>query len=421
MKRFSRLRKISELLNGSTSKNGNPNREKAELEIQKLRVDIENGRRQFKNYLNLEYTKAIMPFLTFIGTIAAILISFSAQRKQLENQQQQLLVVQKQHLDNNILAKASQLANAKTESAKSVSLFQLAFYFDSTYKEYHQQIIDLILSYGESDSSLLVKNQVQQILVQRIPKLALPSLISRNLEMQKGLGRQQFLWNKPQGKGDSFRIENLTWNINAILGCINKLRVIDNYDLSNLILGLSVPVFDSVNGKIGSFKSKTDQRIDSVVFRNVKFDEALLVNIRFSKCIFKGTSFSEANLVNTRFSMSRFYGSSFENINWIDSEYIALDHQGIANPSNNFKPNWNTCLIDSSFFSVGIYKHCDTISDVTKKETFFINSKWHFTNLGGKNKPSWGFEKCYWVPRIGNNIEEGREHLFKKLIPIEHK
>lgn len=156
---------------------------KSDLEIKKLQLENELSEKKLKDYSKqniLEYLKTLLPFFTMLVAIAGLVFTFFTQQKQIG-------FLQQQHTDDRLSDNIDQLASSTSEASKLISLTRLSIYLDSSYSGYNQQIVDLLINYGESDSSSRIREYIKKMLSIHNPRVALNNLLTRNKEMQKKL------------------------------------------------------------------------------------------------------------------------------------------------------------------------------------------------------------------------------------------
>lgn len=370
---------------------------KESLQIEKLKLDIEIARKQFKyfhKYQTLELFKLILPFLTVIATILGFYFTFQSQQKQ-------LFLFQKQHSEDAFAKDIQQLAFATNETSKIVAISKLSTYFKNRDSIIDAQIINLLMGYAESDSSENIKVFISKELCNNRAGKLLPILAEQNKMIQASFpySDEHSYYNSDQYEKIS---QTLNWNINTIIECFKHLKEVNNLDFSGLILNRPLKVFQLPEG---GFKphmilnnNLTNINIRNIKFNNISFSNALLDYLNFENVEFKNVSFDSSSLARVEFNKCYFSRCSFDRFTWgarifndNDSHEIFKEEAIKVWKDGFYHPVWNHCTLDLINFS----PQCPEM-DVKLKmgpRGFFSYSKWKIDTIYSTSRPCCKLEK----------------------------
>lgn len=370
--------------------------ERKKIEFEKLKTDLEISKQQLKfssKTQKLEFIKIILPFLTIIVTIVGFYITFYSQQKQVN-------LLQKQHAEEAFAKDIQQLAFASNEASKIVALSTLSTYFNHD-SVTDKQLINLFLSYAESDSLESVRSFIANKLSDKVALKLLPTLIERNIQLQAKFPPNINLSDAPVFTNYESISQSLNWNINAIILCINKLKDIRNFDFSRTILNRPLKTFELPD----EFKPAqifdnilTNTVITDIKFTAVSFNNSFLDNLHFENVQFQKCTFDSSSLTNTLFRNCNFIRSSFKDFSWgagffesSDPNLIFMD-TALSYFKNFYEPKWEKCIIDfTNFLPI-----CPALYS-SKYSLKFDDSKWKIDTINCGNKP------CCDLTKSGDN------------------
>jgi uncharacterized protein YjbI with pentapeptide repeats len=332
--------------------------EKTKAETKLLELQLQEHRRQSK----MEDYKSLATIITTLVAVTGLFFSIFQQHNQ-------SVRLEKQRIDDAFNKDIQQFASSTTLSSKLVSISKLTTYFQSDYQQYHNQLINLFMTYIESDSAPSVKSLIQKSLVDNTSPQVLSLLLDQNRKLQKALSKLQLGQEKQAFLPDSAiqpaatqGMANLLWNMNTIVLSMNKIRQIKGFDFSNIVLSRN----ELVEIDMGSGWADTTKRSkyspkryttdllseplqSNLYFEDVSFRNASLSGLYFVKDTFKNVNFDRSFLIGSQFSSSLFFDSCSFHFFYPVGDFGLLA-PGLVILSDN-PTTWENCTMELTNFS----------------------------------------------------------------------
>lgn len=350
--------------------------ETAKIKRESLKLKIDT-RQIFRTY-SLEIIKSFATTITAIVALLGLYITVSNQQREFRRQEET-------RRDDTFAATIKQFGEAKEDLAQVTAINSLSVFGSD--EKYRQRVRDLLLQsvpFIRNESSRLA---MRQALINQADKDSLLELIKQNRSLQERIRNrvgnkfeaatldtlqelaedyrdeveQDFelrvlawpnIWSESDNSLKEL-LDDLDWNIDTLVGSINRLKEIKDIDMSDITfsrLGPSgfpkveqgVPTFgDPVNVKgISYFDS-------DLKFINVNMSKAVLAGAVFRQATFQDVNLDSTILYKTDFTNSIFSGNT--SLKGFRSWTSILQKEGIKLK----KP-----IIERSYINGPVWKNC---------------------------------------------------------------